>query len=283
MASNPFNARSGSLTIAGHTFSVQQASCGYAITPTTYGASAGGGAGPTVSVSAANGCSWTATSNASWLTIASGAIGNGNGSVTFSVAPNPSNARGGSLTIAGHTLSVQQAACSYAVTPTTYAASPGGGAGPTVTVSAENGCAWTASSNDSWLTIASGASGNGNGSVAFSVESNPFNIRSGSLTIARQTFSVQQATSCVFTPSRDTISVPTDPRPGVTRTVRVTTSGPQCNWTASTPDSWITIVTGSNYVGTQDVDISATANTTGIKRTGTLLVAGQAVTVEQQP
>ena len=31
-----------------------------------------------------------------------------------------------------------------------------------------------------------------------------------------------------------TVSVPTDPRPGVTRTVRVTTSGPQCNWTAST-------------------------------------------------
>ena len=257
--------------------------CTYAITPTTYAASPGGGAGPTVSVSAASGCTWTATSNASWLTIASGAIGNGNGSVTFSVGSNPSNARGGSLTIAGRTLSVQQAACTYAVTPTAYAASPGGGAGPTVTVSAENGCAWTASSNDSWLTIASGASGNGNGSVAFSVEFNPFNVRSGSLTIARQTFSVQQATSCVFTPSRDTISVPTDPRPGVTRTVRVTTSGPQCNWTASTPDSWITIVTGSNYVGTQDVDISATANTTGIKRTGTLLVAGQAVTVEQQP
>ena len=146
-----------------------------------------------------------------------------------------------------------------------------------------NGCAWTAASNDSWLTITSGASGNGNGSVAFSVAFNPFNVRSGSLTIARQTFSVQQATSCVFTLNRTTISVPPDPRPGVTRTLRVTTSGPQCDWTASTPDSWITIVTGSNYVGTKDVDISATPNTTGKKRTGTLLVAGQPVAVEQQP
>jgi hypothetical protein len=108
-------------------------------------------------------------------------------------------------------------------------------------------------------------------------------VRSGSLTIAGRTFSVQQATSCVFTLSRTTISVPTDPRPGVTRTVRVTASGPQCDWTASTRDSWITIVSGSNYVGTQDVDISATANTTGQTRTGTLLVAGQQVTVEQQP
>jgi hypothetical protein len=216
-----------------------------------------------------------------WLTITSGASGNGNGSLTFSVAFNPSNARSGSLTIAGHTLSVQQAACTYAVTPTTYAASPGGGTGPTVTVSTESGCPWTAVRNDSWLTITSGATGNGNGSVAFSVDPNPFNVRSGSLTIAGQTFSVQQATSCVFTLSDDTIRVPTNSRPGVTRSLKVTTSGPQCNWTVSTSDSWITIVSGSDYVGTRDVDISATPNTTGTDRSGKLLVAGKPVDVIQ--
>jgi Putative binding domain, N-terminal len=257
--------------------------CTYAISPTTHAANGGVGAGPTVSVSAANGCTWTATSNVSWLTITSGAIGNGNGSVTFTVASNPFNARSGSLTIAGHTLSVQQAACAYVVTPTTYAASPGGGAGPTVTVSSENGCTWTAASNDSWISITSGTSGIGNGSVAFSVALNPFNVRSGSLTIAGQTFSVQQATSCVFTLSRTTVSVPSDPRPGVTRSLKVTTSGPQCNWTASTSNSWITIVSGSNYVGTQDVDISATPNPGDALRRGELLVAGQRVIVEQQP
>ena len=129
--------------------------CTYAITPTTYAASAGGGAGPTVSVSAANGCTWTAASNDSWITVTSGASGKGNGSVAFSVASNPSNARSGSLTIAGQTFSVQQAPCTYGITPTTYAASPGGGAGPTVSVSAVNGCTWTATSNDSWITITS--------------------------------------------------------------------------------------------------------------------------------
>ena len=256
--------------------------CTYAIAPTAYAASPGGGTAPTVSVSAASGCTWTAASNDSWITITSGLIGNGNGSVTFSVAANPSNARSGSLTIAGHTLSVQQAACTYAVTPTTYAASAGGGAGPTVTVSTVSGCTWTAASNDSWISITSGAGGNGSGSVAFSVASNPFNVRSGSLTIAGQRFSVQQATSCVFTLSRTTVSVPSDPRPGVTRSLKVTTSGPQCNWTASTSDSWITIESGSDYVGTHDVDISAKSNETGSDRTGTLLVAGQRVTVEQQ-
>ena len=171
--------------------------CTYAISPTTYAASPGGGAGPTVSVSAANGCTWTAASNDSWITITSGASGRGNGSVAFSVASNLSNARSGSLTIAGQTFSVQQAPCTDGISPTTYAASPGGGAGPTVSVSAVSGCTWTATSNDSWITITSGAIGNGNGSVTFSVASNPFNARSGSLTIAGHTLSVQQA-ACTY-------------------------------------------------------------------------------------
>jgi hypothetical protein len=113
------------------------------------------------------------------------------------------------------------------------------------------------------------------------VASNPFNVRGGSLTIAGHRFSVQQATNCKFELSRTSISVPNNPnRQGVTRSLRVTTSGPQCNWTASTSDSWITIATGSDYVGTQDVEISASYNT-GATRFGTLLVAGQTVTVEQ--
>ena len=254
--------------------------CTYGISPTTYAASAGVGAGPTVSVSAMNGCTWTATSNVSWLTITSGAVGNGNGSVTFSVASNPSNARSGSLTIAGHTLSVQQAACAYAFTPTTYAASPGGGAGPTVTVSSENGCTWTAASNDSWISITSGTSGIGNGSVAFSVALNPFNVRSGSLTIAGQTFSVQQATSCVFTLNRLVVNFPTNPGADVTRTVSVTASRPLCNWTATTSTPWITIVSGASSSGDGIVRFSATPNT-GAPRLGTILVAGQTVTVDQ--
>jgi hypothetical protein len=54
-------------------------------------------------------CSWTATSNASWLTVTSGANNTGNRTVTFAIAANTSRkSRTGTLTIAGKTLTVYQ-------------------------------------------------------------------------------------------------------------------------------------------------------------------------------
>ena len=52
------------------------------------------------------------------------------------------------------------------------------------------GCAWTgASNNTSWLTVTSGASGSGAGTVAFSASANPnTTARTGTLTIGGQTF-----------------------------------------------------------------------------------------------
>ena len=68
-----------------------------------------GSGGGTVTVTNGASCAWTATSNATWITIASGASGTGNGTVTFSVAANSGVARTGTLTIAGGTFTVTQA------------------------------------------------------------------------------------------------------------------------------------------------------------------------------
>ena len=55
-------------------------------------------------------------SNASWMTVTSGASGSGPGTVAFSVAANTGAARTGTLTIAGQTFTVTQAApCTYAI------------------------------------------------------------------------------------------------------------------------------------------------------------------------
>jgi hypothetical protein len=59
-------------------------------------------------------------------------------------------------------------------------------------VSAGRGCAWTARSNDDFITVTSGASGNGNGGVAFDVKKNGKGNRTGTLTIAGHTFTVRQ-------------------------------------------------------------------------------------------
>jgi len=62
-----------------------------------------------------------------------------------------------------------------------------------VSVTAPAGCAWTAGSNVSFVTITSGSSGNGNGSVGYSVAANSGAARSGSMTIAGQVVTISQS------------------------------------------------------------------------------------------
>jgi Zn-dependent metalloprotease len=83
--------------------------CSFSISPTSRSHTAAGGTG-SVTVTTAAGCSWTAVSNASFITITSGASGSGNGTVNYSVAANTGTAaRTGTLTIAGLTFTVTQA------------------------------------------------------------------------------------------------------------------------------------------------------------------------------
>jgi Pro-kumamolisin, activation domain/Bacterial Ig-like domain (group 3)/Putative binding domain, N-terminal len=90
-------------------------------------------------------------------------------------------------------VTVNVAGCSYALASST--ASVGfAGATATVGVVADGGCSWAASSNASWLTITSGTSGTGDGTVGYSFTANPgTSARIGTLTIAGQTFTVTQA------------------------------------------------------------------------------------------
>lgn len=77
-----------------------------------------GGTG-TVNVSGGTACTWTASSNASWISVTSGASGSGSGTVSFSVAANSSSAsRTGTLNIAGQTYTVTQSGVSPPGAPT---------------------------------------------------------------------------------------------------------------------------------------------------------------------
>ena len=168
--------------------------CSYAISPSSASYGSAGGSG-SVSVTADAGCDWTAVSNAAWITVTAGANGSGNGSVSYSVAANGSTgSRNGTVTIAGQTFTVSQSgiSCSYAINPTSASYGENGGSG-SVGVTANAGCSWSASSNDSWITVTSGASGSGNGTVGYSVAANgSTSARSGSITIAGETFTVNQ-------------------------------------------------------------------------------------------
>ncbi len=286
VAANTGTDRSGTLTIAGQTFTVTQAAgsptCTYAISPTSNSLSAAAGTG-SVSVTAGTGCAWTAASNASWITVTSGSSGSGNGSVGYSVTANTTTtSRTSTLTIGGQTLIVNQsgATCTYAISPTSQSLGASSGTG-SVSVTAGTGCAWTAASNaTSWLTVTGGASGSGNGTVGYSVAANTgTTTRNGTITIAGQTFTVNQTgQTCTYAlnPTSQSFTSPTG-----TGTVNVT-SASGCSWTAvSNATSWLSVTSGASGSGNGSVGYAVTANTTTTSRSGTLTIAGQTFTVSQ--
>jgi hypothetical protein len=83
--------------------------------------------------------------------------------------------------------------CAFSLNRTNQAFGSSGGSN-SVTVTAGSGCAWTAASNDIWITVVSGSSGSANGTVTYSVAANPgTSQRMGTMTIAGLTFTVIQA------------------------------------------------------------------------------------------
>lgn len=84
--------------------------------------------------------------------------------------------------------------CSYSITPSSQAFEVTGGSGSvSVSTAPASGCEWSASSNVPWITITAGSSGSGAGVVNYTVAANPeVSQRSGTLTIAGQTFTVTQ-------------------------------------------------------------------------------------------
>lgn len=166
--------------------------CAYSINPTSQNFTAAGGSS-SIAVTTTAGCAWTATTTDSWISITAGSSGSGSGSVSYSVAANISPARTGTIQVAGQTFTITQAGgCTYGINPVSQNYGSAGGTG-SVAVTTGAGCAWSAASNAGWIQITSGASGAGNGSVSYSVVANTGAARTGTMTVAGQPFTVNQA------------------------------------------------------------------------------------------
>jgi len=89
--------------------------------------------------------------------------------------------------------------CTYSISPSSQSFSSSAGTGA-VSVTAQPGCTWTATANQSWLMITSNSGSTGNGTINYSVSANPnSSSRIGTLTIAGKTFTVTQAGLAQFT------------------------------------------------------------------------------------
>ncbi|MBM3773108.1 MAG: BACON domain-containing protein [Acidimicrobiia bacterium] len=114
--------------------------------------------------------------------------------MAYSVAPNAlATPRNGAMTVAGRTVSIDQAgvSCGYTVTPTSLTL-PGSASANSLEVTAPAGCAWSAASDSpSWLQVTAGTPGNGHGYLSFAAAANPLvTPRTARLTVAGQMVTV---------------------------------------------------------------------------------------------
>lgn len=271
-------ARSGALTVGDEQVTIAQRprACSYELSTRDLAVPVSGGARD-VDVRASSGaCEWTARSAADWITIGAGAAGRGSGRVTFAASPSSGPPRTGSIQIAGQTVTVRQGdGCTYNVDPAVVSVPAAGGRTP-VSVSTAAGCPWSASGGGEWVGIASAPNGTGASTVQISVSANTGPVRTATLTIAGRTVRVSQASGCSFTATPSTVTMFA---PGGSATITVT-SGAGCQWTAVSQAEWIAVTAGSSGSGNGVVSLLVARSRTP-RRTGSVIVAGQTVSVTQ--
>ena len=170
--------------------------------------------------------------------------------------------------------------CSFSIQPLSQNV-PAGGSTSNVQVTAGLGCAWTAVSHATWISIVTGASGSGNGTVSYRVDANTANtLRTGTLTIAGVTYTVTQAAAapaCSYsvTPTSNTL-----PAQGGSSSLQLFTAN-GCTWTARANDTWIAITSAASGTGSATISYSAGANTATQPRSGTIMIAGLTFSLTQ--
>ena len=215
-------ARSGTVTLSGggltQTVAISQAApstASLAVSPTSLSFTSASGSS---NVTITSNVSWTASANQTWITV-SPVSGSNNASLLVSVAANTGTAaRSGTVTVAGggitRTVTVSQATPSTAsltVSPTALSLAA---TASSSSVAVTANVSWTASSNQTWLTV-SPTSGANNGTLTVSATANTGAAsRSGTIAVTgggiTRTVSVTQAAPSSTTPCSNptTITVP---------------------------------------------------------------------------
>ena len=205
-ASNPtVYTRNGTVTVAGKTFTVTQAGLNASIQHDELVFGTDGGSG-FVGVSPEGGAQWQAISNSSWLTIALGANGTGPGSVFIVADPytQTSQARTGSVTIAGKIVYVTQRGYQLSINPQVAQIGSNAGAGE-FGVAAPLGAVWEAIVSQPWITITGGINGVGSGTIRYSVAPNTSGAtRSGKILVSGKEYTITQTSSLIVTATAGT-------------------------------------------------------------------------------
>ena len=203
--------------------------------------------------------------------------------MAFSVAANNGLARTGTLTVGSTTATITQlrdpATCRYTLNPGGASVSYTGG-NVSMSVSTDSDCSWSTQSSVPWITITSGTSGSGNGTVTYAVAQNSGLSRNGGVTVGFSTATVAQArnpATCKFAISPSGAAVGSG---GGSGSINVSTDS-DCSWVPTIVNSWIVITSGgAGATGPSSISWRVGSNT-GPAKVGEIIVMGQAFTVEQ--
>jgi large repetitive protein len=103
------------------------------------------------------------------------------------------------------TRSVQEGTCVYSVWPPDQSFSQSGGTAA-ISVAVGPSCPWTVTSDESWITITSGANGTGSGTVTYTFTQTA-SPRQGSISVAGQSIIISQVQTPDVTPPAGSISI----------------------------------------------------------------------------
>lgn len=187
--------RSGTVTIAGKTFSVSQKARGVELEYDTKLFGTDGGS-ESISIHPDGNVSWTAVaSDATWITIFQGDSGTGDGEILYIVAPYVGNgaARTGWITVGDKKVYITQRAYDLNIEPNGSLVTGNNGAGE-FGVSAGINDVWNAIVTEPWITIVSGYdAGTGSGTVRFIyTENNTGKTRTGKIIVAGEVYTLEQ-------------------------------------------------------------------------------------------
>lgn len=155
-----------------------------------------------------------------------------------------------------------------AVSPAQSPNLPAAGASSSFNVTAQASCTWTATTSDLFIHITQG-SGSGNGVVSYGVDPNAGAARTGTITVAGKTHTVNQdaaAGGCTLSLQPASQNFPASGGDG---SFNVNTEA-GCSWTATSTQQWITA--GASGTGTGAVTFTVAQNATTSQRTGAINV-----------
>ena len=282
-----FVGRQGLMRIGSEIYTVLQdpAECTYSLSPTNkfhgYGASTG-----SFKVSTKTNCTWSVANTNAWIVITSGANGTNTGTVNYSFSDNRVfGRRSGTIFVAGEVFTVTQwgTNCETVLSPIGRTHSENAETN-SVTVSVGSSlagpCSWNAYTTNSWITFTNAANGSNSASLGYRLAPNLTGLpRTGTISINDQVFTITQL-ACSFG-----LSSSNHEFNYVSASSNITvTAGPVCSWSINNTNSWIVIDSPSAGVGNGIgvVSYHVLENLRGDVRQGTVLIAGQPLTVLQR-